>query len=573
VSKVSRAVPVFLLFAFAVVAGAFRLRAYDLFWHLATGRWILENRAVPRIDPLRFTSESAGWIDHAWLFQLLLRFIEQVAGLNGLVFFRMSAVIALAAILLRALRRAGAPAAGAVLVAALAILGARPRLMMRPELATVIALPALLALLQWFRRTRSHRPLVGAAMLVVLWANFHPGVLVAPVVAGAFLFGCNLPGGAKPRRVGWSNVILVPALLAAAVLLNPFGWGLYQVPSRIGRALEGLPVVNPEWQRAWEAPQPALILGVVGILALVAYTFARTRRIDPATGLTTLVLAGLAVSGVRHQGLFFLGSAFLAAEALADLQKDETEPKIFFRRWGSALAAATCLLAALWCLWPPPSGPLRPRQGPYSSGLGVQPGRFPVKAVDAIRQWPEVGHLYNDVAFGGYLLWRLYPPRQVFLDGRNEVNPSLLREVALSRSDSRSWSALLERYGVDGALVRYDDRLRKVLIPGPEGEPAVTYHTTNALLFPRNRFALVYWDDLAMFFVRRTPERSDRLASEEYRYVHPEDRQVTLQAAALDPVVLERALNEINRRLAEDPGCQRALSLREDLEAMQRERI
>src|SRR5688572_28202354 len=41
--------PVGFLLAFAAVAGTLRLRAYDTFWHLAAGRWILEHRAVPRL--------------------------------------------------------------------------------------------------------------------------------------------------------------------------------------------------------------------------------------------------------------------------------------------------------------------------------------------------------------------------------------------------------------------------------------------------------------------------------------------------------------------------------------------
>ncbi|HEX6200460.1 MAG TPA: hypothetical protein VF150_09365, partial [Thermoanaerobaculia bacterium] len=36
------------LLLFAAVAGAFRVRAYDLFWHLAAGRWIAEHDRLPR---------------------------------------------------------------------------------------------------------------------------------------------------------------------------------------------------------------------------------------------------------------------------------------------------------------------------------------------------------------------------------------------------------------------------------------------------------------------------------------------------------------------------------------------
>jgi hypothetical protein len=197
----------------------------------------------------------------------------------------------------------------------------------------------------------------------------------------------------------------------------------------------------------------------------------------------------------------------------------------------------------------------------------LEPGRFPVKAVDFLDQAPEVGNLYNNVAFGGYLLWRLYPPRQIFNDGRNELNPDFLRELAVARKDSRAWSALLDRYDIDGALVRYDRRRRPVLEPPtvPGGEPRIVHLTSNAVLFTPDRFALVYWDDLAMVFLARRSARSRLLEQLEYRFVNPEDPEATLQAASNDPIRLESALLEVQRRLRDDPDCQLAASLQLEL--------
>jgi hypothetical protein len=74
------------------------------------------------------------------------------------------------------------------------------------------------------------------------------------------------------------------------------------------------------------------------------------------------------------------------------------------------------------------------------------------------RDWPELGNLYNNVAWGGYLLWRLHPPRKVFVDGRNEVDPEILRDLAEARRSSRAWDELLARHAIDGAVIRYEER-------------------------------------------------------------------------------------------------------------------
>ncbi len=552
---------------------------------------------MPRLDPFRFTSRATPWVDHEWLFQVAIAALERLGGLPALVVARMLLVVGIAALLLRELRRAGAPPAGAVLVAVLAVLGARGRFFLRPELVSLLFVVLLFALLQALRRRGGSWPLVAlAGVLVAVWVNFHPGALLLPPLAAAYLIGARLPGGWGPpargaRSVPWGQVVALPALAALALLANPYGAHVFGVPFGIAAGLRGLPAVNPEWLPVWRAPQPFLVGGAVALVVLVAVAVVDGRKEkrllgkeeravrgragrDPATGLAALLLAGLAATAVRHQGLFFLGAAFFAGECLAALvggsfpapDVGSTARAAAPGRRAAFYAVVACALAAAWCVWPPASGPLRPRQGRLVPGLGLEPGRFPEKAVDDLASRRGVGNLYNDVAFGGYLLWRLYPPRQVFIDSRNEVRPDLLHELARARADESAWRALLDRYAIDAALVRYDERLRPLVTLDEDGRPArVEHHTTSALLFPREQFALVYWDDLALLFLRRTPQRAATLAGEEYRHVQPEDWRATLAAAAADPVFRAAARAEVERRLREDPMLQRAARLRQAL--------
>jgi hypothetical protein len=485
--------------AFAAVAGTLRLRAYDTFWHLAAGRWILEHRRVPRFDPFRFTSDRTPWVDHEWLFQVGIAALERVGGLPALVVARTLLVVGIAALLLRELKRAGAPMAGAVVVVVVAVLGARGRFFLRPELASLAGVVLLLSLLQRVRRAgrAGWGDAALLAGLVVLWVNLHPGALLAPLIAAAYLLGARLP---------WRTRLLLPALAALALLANPYGAKVFTVPFGIAAGLRGLPAVNPEWLPAWEAPQPYLLSGFAALLALAAIAAARARRLDAATGLVALLLAALAATAVRHQGIFFLGAAFFAGECLTDLRRATPSPRIARPALWRTVALAACVLAAAWCVRPPASGPLRPRQGRLVPGLGLEPGRFPERAVDVLERRRGVGNLYNDVAFGGYLLWRLYPPRRVFIDSRNEVRPDLLHELARARADERAWRELLDRYAIDAALVRNDRRLRPLVTFDEAGRPVrVEYHTATDLLFPPDRFAKVYEDDLAVLFLRKTP--------------------------------------------------------------------
>lgn len=616
-----RVVPRGLLVAAAValagvVAGVFPIFESDLFWHLAAGRWMLEHDAIPRVDPFRFTSGGAAWVDHEWLFQLVVHGVERVAGLDGLIALRAAALGGFAMLLFHHARRAGLGAGLAGLLALAGLLGVRPRFLVRPEIVTLFALLTLLLLLDrlasrrerstraetprpetqdvllksrppeaslevgavvddaasggWRDGTARHRrgmrvELVGLVLLVVLWVNCHGQALLAPGVAFLFLAGRALEARreASSRRVPASLLVGVPALLVAALLVNPYGWRLIEVPIGIARALGGLSAHNPEWMSSLEAPQPYLFGGfaVVAALALAA-RLAAGRWPAPAWGLPAAAMAVLALSGVRHQALFFALATPWAARCLAAIP-DARPGSVRRERALAVLAIAAAAAIALWAAAPPSSGPLRARHGGLAWGTGVAPGRFPERMANVLAAHPEVGPLYNEFVHGGYLLWRLFPPRRVFVDGRMELEPELLGQIAAARRDPVRWEAFLAGRGAVGALVRYETRRVPVFEPDAAGGfRQVSESTANALLFPPERWALVDWDDEAMLFLH---SGAGGWSGESYRFVQPEDLEATLGRAALDPAFGEALARELERKLADDPECRRAKWLAERL--------
>jgi hypothetical protein len=259
--------------------------------------------------------------------------------------------------------------------------------------------------------------------------------------------------------------------------------------------------------------------------------------------------------------LFFVAGAFLAGETLA------LAPP---RRVTAVPVLALCLGATGWAILPPASGPLAPRQGRFTPARGLEPGRFPERAAEFLAAARSAGRdsgpRYAEVAHGGALLWRLYPPRQVFFDGRMELEPGLIREIGAARSSARAWEDLRRRRGAVGGLVRYDDRRRLVVqTPGAGGAPE--QRTPNALLFGVERYALVYWDDDVMLYLSRAVAENEPFLAAEYRAVQPEDTVWTLEQAA-DPAFRARALAEVERKLGEDPACVRAAWLRRRLLAL-----
>src|ERR1700752_1758187 len=56
----------------------------DVWWHLATGRFIVEHHGLPHTDPFSFTMAGAPWRAVDWLAELILYGAWRLAGVWGL---------------------------------------------------------------------------------------------------------------------------------------------------------------------------------------------------------------------------------------------------------------------------------------------------------------------------------------------------------------------------------------------------------------------------------------------------------------------------------------------------------
>ncbi len=87
------------LVALAVAWASWPLGHDDLFGHLRTGEWIVQNGKVPLTDPFSFTRPGMRWITHEWGFSLLTWGVERLGGLAGLMALRVLIVLAIGGVL------------------------------------------------------------------------------------------------------------------------------------------------------------------------------------------------------------------------------------------------------------------------------------------------------------------------------------------------------------------------------------------------------------------------------------------------------------------------------------------
>lgn len=231
-----------LLLVLAFLLGSFAARNTDLWMHLATGRLLAQGGYTFGEDPFSYASTS-DWINHAWLFDLLLYGLSSLAGGiddpaagSVLVGFKALLVTALAWVLLQ-IRRPGLRLWAPAFCTMLTLLAVSFYADLRPRVVSLLFLGMTLCILMRSRTVAfGASPNGGRSVtswvlppLFALWANFDSWFLLGPLTMGVFLLGEAFQqafdpgrfGDDKPRPGELKQMFIVLLAGVGACLLNP----------------------------------------------------------------------------------------------------------------------------------------------------------------------------------------------------------------------------------------------------------------------------------------------------------------------------------------------------------------
>jgi hypothetical protein len=467
----------------------------DGWWHLAGGRYIVQRSSIPHTDPFSHTRAGASWIDNGWLAQIGLYFAYRWLGYVGL-----GLVVALGAVLAMALLWAqmdGGPFVRAFIIV-LAATVSGPVWTVRPHLATYVLTAALGFILQRWRSGHL-RALWFVPPLFVLWGNLHAGYMLGLGLLGLVVIGEALDrlSGADRGRF-WRQLAylaMAGAIAFALVPLNAYGfamWGypLYNAGQEVARRYI-TEWASPDFHRLMNQPFAALLL-----LTLLAVGLSQ-RRGRWAELLPVTAFAYLTLRSQRAMGLFAVVTAPVlshhVASGVSQIKRHLLRPRPS-RSMTRGRAAVNGVLVLLV------TGAALVRAGEVwrkSMAEGViQELGFPADAVTWIEQKGPPRQLYNPYRWGGYLIWRLFPDYQVFVDGRADMygDPFLLEYVELT-SAAPGWEEMLASHDVCTALVQAGGALSSAMAGSPDWEHM--YEDKTAAIYIRSSARCASVDDLA----------------------------------------------------------------------------
>jgi hypothetical protein len=450
----------------------------DLWGYLSFGRVFWEDGYYPYGDVFSYTPTKSVWVYHEWLTGLSFYFIYKYAGAAGLQLLRYVIVLAtIYLIYLTALKKGGTPLFACIALVPAILLISFGYVPVRAQVFTYFFFILTAYLLESARKGDRWAILAWLLPVQILWCNLHGGFVAGLGLIGLYALGECLSG----RK--YIPIIIAGILATLATMINPYGFQYWAY------TIDALSMPRPEideWLSVLSAMKqgmhgvPIFVFAAMSFLSLLG-CLCRRRR-DYTDILVTAVIIYLGVRHVRHS--VFLGLIFGAGlpVVLSEYWNILRARSAFFQRrsWFPGAAFVVLLLLIYLCI-----NPFRVSMLAPSFKIVTPPSNFPVGAVKWIMQNNVKGNILPHFDWGEFLIWHLYPPCRVAMDGRYETvyEDHVHREYFDFLSGRPDWKVFLQKYRHDMVLIKANTRTHSLMQNDPVWR--VAYMDHESVLFMR----------------------------------------------------------------------------------------
>lgn len=261
----------------------------DIFWHLASGHWMLDHGKVLGTDPFG-VDPMPQWVNVHWLFQLIISALHSIGGFEMLSVFKAVSATAILLVFFLSLRR-HAPAGWLLLCGLAMLVTIAGRIRVRPESFTLLYLTVTILLVDSVRRGAPPQRLWWMAPIMLAWVNMHGIFILGLAVVWSAIASATIERllGRSPHLRG--NLLTQHALLAgvaATVACFVTPWPLEAVvqPLLLWTRVSGenayftyaVSEFFPTYQELGTFVGPAALAAATALAMLVNFVLGLTRR-------------------------------------------------------------------------------------------------------------------------------------------------------------------------------------------------------------------------------------------------------------------------------------------------------
>lgn len=450
----------------------------DLGRHLKLGEIIWEEKSVPPTNLFSYTNPDFPFLNHHFLFEVLVYEGERVVGFGWVVILKVAVILLAVGIVIKLSLQKNLLLTLPVGFLFLHVL--RERVELRPEIFSFLFTSLTYLILERFKEGRGKWVLC-LPLIQLLWINTHIYFPIGILIQGIFLVDFLIS-----RQFTQAKMISFVMFLSILIMfVNPNGVGglLYplQVFGNYGYTiaenqnmflLESISFKDPNF----------LFVKLAGGVVILSILLGWIRKsLEVRYLLLSLLGLGLALAHVRS----FPYLVFVSLPAtLANFGV------VSGKRWVMGLIGLTGLLLLIESFFYLNGDYYRYNDSGYKTGLMLE--EKGQKALDFVLTQKLPGPIYNNFDIGGYLIYRLFPQYQMFIDNRPEAYPaSFFQQVYIpGQSNYEEFKKQEERYGFQTIIFSHTDQT-------PWGTSFLKSVVKD------ESFRVVYIDDFIMVLVRK----------------------------------------------------------------------
>ncbi len=430
----------------------------DLWGHLSYGRWIWAAKAVPQVEPLMPLAQGVPFVDTAWLSQLIGFQLVAHFGVAGAQFMYAGLIsLALALVVGAVYKRTDSLLATLAAFVTFSWGAYQQLLIVRPQLAGLACFALVIVVATSTTGRRWHWWAI--PLTFALWANLHGSFLMGVGLLGLMAIGRVFDVTWRTGRMGAAfrdsvarRLALLTQIAAAAVLLNPYGIGIYgEVFAVTGNPnLEDLFEWSPLSLRMQQGQAAAAI--TIGLFLLYRMS---PRRVQCGEMLS-LIGFGLATLWTSRLINWWapLAAYYVGVHLAAIRWKNFGRPVEARVRSGLNTVVA-CGMCWIFFAFTPfgvtllHGQPKDPKDAAKRYQKSVSP-LTPLAVTEHLREEPPVGQVFNTYEWGDYLTWAGPPGMQVFVNSHAHLVPrEVWQDYLLVSAGGANWEQRLDHYSVN----------------------------------------------------------------------------------------------------------------------------
>jgi len=582
----------------------------DTFWHLATGRFIIQNGYIQSTDVFGYLTLGNLWIPFEWFWDVITYLMYNIAGFYSLSIFRSLIVISLFVLIFITLRRDNVSYPVIILASILLSFGVMLKFSIRPQVISFFFLSLILYLLFNYKQIINIKKiLVIFPLIFLLWANMHMGVLLGISVFLVFVISreisfYRLEKKKKTNDEILNNKYLLYSFLLSiiALLINPhfFNTYLYTLQQSRMDLLKDI----AEWRSPFTTTALSyyyvkiyLFFLITGVITI--YYAVKTKNIFPA--LLYIIFGIYSTQGIRFifdfmviifipwmisldyifqkvkTSSILIGGALLSMLYLfvgysAQVIRFSESLILVLIGWiiiivylflknkpkisREYIVKAALGIILIFLIITSSNNTLYTDflgNNFHETGFGVNEKFFPKAMFDFIAKENinKIGtRPFNNLLIGGYFVWN-FPESKNFIDSRNLNDNIYFKYKSIDfmwrNYEKMTFEKTIDTLGIDYFIYSTPYLLGNVY---DLNKIVVSYLST-----ARDKWKLIYWDDRSFLFVRNVPKFADVISKYEYKYITPYnilfDHNFIDDNFQTNSAVIDR---EVSRKRHEEPN-------------------